>query len=117
MKDKNFFLELKSLWIQVLAVIWEYIFREGAYFNYRFKHVYSKFYLFFFILVDFGSDMLMYNILFTQMYEITEEGGILKTLNEIWCKLTKPLQPQVPQQENTNMKSLSYPFSREKIYL
>ncbi|XP_009473819.1 PREDICTED: anoctamin-2 [Nipponia nippon] len=52
-----------------------------------------------------------------KMYEITEEGGILKTLNEIWCKLTEPLQPQVPQQENTNMKSLSYPFSREKIYL
>uniref|UniRef100_A0A8C8APK4 Anoctamin n=1 Tax=Otus sunia TaxID=257818 RepID=A0A8C8APK4_9STRI len=52
-----------------------------------------------------------------EVYEITEEGGILKKLNEIWCKLTKPLQPQVPQQENTNMKSLSYPFSREKIYL
>ncbi|XP_009945468.1 PREDICTED: anoctamin-2-like, partial [Leptosomus discolor] len=51
------------------------------------------------------------------MYEITEEGGILKKLNEIWCKLTEPLQPQVPQQGNTNMKSLSYPFSREKIYL
>lgn len=61
--------------------------------------------------------MLMNNILFAQMYEITEEGGILKTLNEIWCKLTEPLQPQVPQQENTKMKSLSYPFSREKIYL
>ncbi|XP_069662902.1 anoctamin-2 isoform X3 [Haliaeetus albicilla] len=52
-----------------------------------------------------------------KMYEITEEGGILKKLNEIWCKVTEPLQPQVPQQENTNMKSLSYPFSREKIYL
>ncbi|XP_010145883.1 PREDICTED: anoctamin-2-like, partial [Eurypyga helias] len=52
-----------------------------------------------------------------KMYEITEEGGILKTLNELWCKLTEPLQPQVPQQKNTNMKSLSYPFSREKIYL
>ncbi|KFW86276.1 Anoctamin-2 [Manacus vitellinus] len=52
-----------------------------------------------------------------KMYEITEEGGILKTLNEIWCKLTEPLQPQVPQQENTKMKNLSYPFSREKIYL
>lgn len=51
------------------------------------------------------------------MYEITEEKGILKTLNEIWCKLTEPLQPQVPQQENTKMKTLSYPFSREKIYL
>ncbi|NWU83359.1 ANO2 protein, partial [Onychorhynchus coronatus] len=52
-----------------------------------------------------------------KMYEITAEGGILKTLNEIWCKLTEPLQPQVPQPENTKMKILSYPFSREKIYL
>ncbi|NWY42851.1 ANO2 protein, partial [Sylvia atricapilla] len=52
-----------------------------------------------------------------KMYEITEEKGILKTLNEIWCKFTEPLQPQVPQQENTKMKTLSYPFSREKIYL
>uniref|UniRef100_A0A8C3MUU6 Anoctamin n=1 Tax=Geospiza parvula TaxID=87175 RepID=A0A8C3MUU6_GEOPR len=51
-----------------------------------------------------------------KMYEITEERGILKTLNKIWCKLTGPLQPQVPQQENTKMKTLSYPFSREKIY-
>uniref|UniRef100_A0A8C0ZA33 Anoctamin n=1 Tax=Cyanistes caeruleus TaxID=156563 RepID=A0A8C0ZA33_CYACU len=52
-----------------------------------------------------------------KMYEITEEKGILKMLNEIWCKLTEPLQPQVPRQENTKMKTLSYPFSREKIYL
>uniref|UniRef100_A0A8C4JB22 Anoctamin n=1 Tax=Dromaius novaehollandiae TaxID=8790 RepID=A0A8C4JB22_DRONO len=59
---------------------------------------------------------LMYDILFTQMYEVKEEGGILKKLNEIWCKLTEPLQPQVPQKDNTKMKSLSYPFSREKIY-
>nr|XP_047902707.1 anoctamin-2 isoform X1 [Anser cygnoides] len=51
-----------------------------------------------------------------KMYAIKEEGGILKKLNEIWCKLTEPLQPQVPQ-ENTKMKSLSYPFSREKMYL
>uniref|UniRef100_A0A672URQ3 Anoctamin n=1 Tax=Strigops habroptila TaxID=2489341 RepID=A0A672URQ3_STRHB len=52
-----------------------------------------------------------------KMYEITEEGGILKKFNEIWCKLTEPLQPRVPRQENTNMKSLFYPFSREKLYL
>uniref|UniRef100_A0A8B9IRS7 Anoctamin n=1 Tax=Amazona collaria TaxID=241587 RepID=A0A8B9IRS7_9PSIT len=52
-----------------------------------------------------------------KMYEITEEGGILKKFNEIWYKLTEPLQPQVPQQENNNMKSLFYPFSREKLYL
>uniref|UniRef100_K7F4F7 Anoctamin n=1 Tax=Pelodiscus sinensis TaxID=13735 RepID=K7F4F7_PELSI len=32
-------------------------------------------------------------------------------------KVTEPLQPKVPQQNNTKMKSLSYPFSREKIYL
>uniref|UniRef100_A0A8B9NTZ8 Anoctamin n=1 Tax=Apteryx owenii TaxID=8824 RepID=A0A8B9NTZ8_APTOW len=51
-----------------------------------------------------------------KMYEIKEEGGILKKLNKIWCKLTEPLQPRVPQQDNTKMKSLSYPFSREKIY-
>ncbi|CAM5082002.1 unnamed protein product [Natator depressus] len=52
-----------------------------------------------------------------KMYEIKEEGGILKKLYEIWQKTTKPLQPKVPQQNNTKMKSLSYPFSREKIYL
>ncbi|NWI14206.1 ANO2 protein, partial [Crypturellus soui] len=51
-----------------------------------------------------------------KMYEIKEGGGILKKLNEIWCRLTQPLQPQVPQ-DNTKMKSLSYPFSREKMYL
>uniref|UniRef100_A0A8C2U0E4 Anoctamin n=1 Tax=Coturnix japonica TaxID=93934 RepID=A0A8C2U0E4_COTJA len=51
-----------------------------------------------------------------EMYKIKEEGGILKKLSEIWCKLSEPLQPQVPQ-EDTKMKSLSYPFSREKIYL
>uniref|UniRef100_A0A8C2U0G3 Anoctamin n=1 Tax=Coturnix japonica TaxID=93934 RepID=A0A8C2U0G3_COTJA len=51
-----------------------------------------------------------------KMYKIKEEGGILKKLSEIWCKLSEPLQPQVPQ-EDTKMKSLSYPFSREKIYL
>uniref|UniRef100_A0A8V0ZXX8 Anoctamin n=1 Tax=Gallus gallus TaxID=9031 RepID=A0A8V0ZXX8_CHICK len=50
-----------------------------------------------------------------KMYEIKEEGGIVKKLSEIWRKLSEPLQPQVPQ-EDTKMKSLSYPFSREKIY-
>lgn len=60
--------------------------------------------------------MLICDILFNQMYEIKEEGGIVKKLSEIWRKLSEPLQPQVPQ-EDTKMKSLSYPFSREKIYL
>uniref|UniRef100_A0A669Q572 Anoctamin dimerisation domain-containing protein n=1 Tax=Phasianus colchicus TaxID=9054 RepID=A0A669Q572_PHACC len=51
-----------------------------------------------------------------KMYEIKEEEGIVKKLSEIWCKLFEPLQPHVPQ-EDTKMKNLSYPFSREKIYL
>ncbi|XP_062991101.1 anoctamin-2 [Elgaria multicarinata webbii] len=50
-------------------------------------------------------------------YEIKEEGGIVKKLSDIWHKFTEPLQPKVPQQNTTRMKNLSYPFSREKIYL
>ncbi|XP_060110345.1 anoctamin-2 isoform X2 [Heteronotia binoei] len=50
-------------------------------------------------------------------YEIKEEGGIAKKLSEIWRKFTEPLQPKVPQLNTTKMKHLSYPFSREKIYL
>ncbi|XP_054856808.1 anoctamin-2 [Eublepharis macularius] len=50
-------------------------------------------------------------------YEIKEEGGIAKKLSEIWHRFTEPLQPKVPQQNTTKMKHLSYPFSREKIYL
>ncbi|XP_053112016.1 anoctamin-2 [Hemicordylus capensis] len=50
-------------------------------------------------------------------YEIKEERGIVNKLSEIWDKFTKPLQPNVPQQNTTRMKNLSYPFSREKIYL
>uniref|UniRef100_A0A670XWW7 Anoctamin dimerisation domain-containing protein n=1 Tax=Pseudonaja textilis TaxID=8673 RepID=A0A670XWW7_PSETE len=50
-------------------------------------------------------------------YEIKEEGGIVKKLSSIWQKCTEPLQPKVPEQTTTRMKNLSYPFSREKIYL
>ncbi|XP_015271501.1 PREDICTED: LOW QUALITY PROTEIN: anoctamin-2-like [Gekko japonicus] len=50
-------------------------------------------------------------------YEIKKEGGIAKKLSEIWRKFTEPLQPKVPQLNTTRMKHLSYPFSREKIYL
>ncbi|XP_019399761.1 PREDICTED: anoctamin-2 [Crocodylus porosus] len=52
-----------------------------------------------------------------KIYEIKEEAGCLEKLSGIWNKFTDPLQPKVPQQNATNMKSLSYPFSREKIYL
>ncbi|XP_067325042.1 anoctamin-2 isoform X2 [Anolis sagrei] len=50
-------------------------------------------------------------------YKIKEDGGILKKMSEIWHQFTKPLQPNVPRRNNTRMKNLSYPFSREKMYL
>ncbi|KAM6435930.1 anoctamin-2 isoform 1-T1 [Liasis olivaceus] len=50
-------------------------------------------------------------------YEIKEEGGIVKKLSSVWQKFTEPLQPKVPEQNATRMKNLSYPFSREKVYL
>ncbi|XP_053319548.1 anoctamin-2 [Spea bombifrons] len=53
-----------------------------------------------------------------KMYEVKQEHGILVKLYAIWNKCTKPLQPNVPQQsENTKMKHLSYPFSRDKMHL
>ncbi|KAM4677940.1 anoctamin-2 [Discoglossus pictus] len=53
-----------------------------------------------------------------KMYEVKQESGILVKLYAIWNKCTKPLQPNVPQlSENTRMKHLSYPFSREKMHL
>uniref|UniRef100_A0A8C5MK63 Anoctamin dimerisation domain-containing protein n=1 Tax=Leptobrachium leishanense TaxID=445787 RepID=A0A8C5MK63_9ANUR len=53
-----------------------------------------------------------------KMYEVKQEHGILVKLNAILNKCTKPLQPNVPQlRENTKMKHLSYPFSRDKMHL
>nr|XP_033809368.1 anoctamin-2 [Geotrypetes seraphini] len=53
-----------------------------------------------------------------KMYEVKQEGGLLGKLYTIWDKFTKPLQPKVPQlSENTKMKRLTYPFSREKMHL
>ncbi|XP_012863966.1 anoctamin-2, partial [Echinops telfairi] len=52
-----------------------------------------------------------------EMYEIKAEGTIAKKFNEILQKLSSPLQPRVPEHSNNRMKNLSYPFSREKIYL
>ncbi|XP_063164450.1 anoctamin-2 isoform X2 [Candoia aspera] len=52
-----------------------------------------------------------------ETYEIKEEGGIVKKLSSVWQKFTEPLQPKVPEQQTTRTKNLSYPFSREKIYL
>ncbi|XP_058511855.1 anoctamin-2 isoform X2 [Ochotona princeps] len=52
-----------------------------------------------------------------EMYEIKAGGSIAKTFNAILQKLSSPLQPRVPEHSNNHMKNLSYPFSREKMYL
>lgn len=52
-----------------------------------------------------------------QMYEIKSQGSIAKTFNKILHKLSAPLKPRVPEHSNSKMKNLSYPFSREKMYL
>ncbi|XP_043823751.1 anoctamin-2 [Dromiciops gliroides] len=52
-----------------------------------------------------------------KMYEIKSEGAIAKKFNDILQKMSYPLQPRVPEHSNNKMKNLSYPFSREKLYL
>ncbi|XP_032204926.1 anoctamin-2 [Mustela erminea] len=52
-----------------------------------------------------------------KMYEIKSEGSIAKKFNELLQKLSSPLKPRVPDHSNNKMKNLSYPFSREKMYL
>ncbi|XP_012372891.1 anoctamin-2 isoform X1 [Octodon degus] len=52
-----------------------------------------------------------------EMYEIKAGGSIAKKFNAVLQKLSSPLQPKVPEHSNNRMKNLSYPFSREKMYL
>ncbi|XP_057558082.1 anoctamin-2 isoform X5 [Hippopotamus amphibius kiboko] len=52
-----------------------------------------------------------------ETYAIKAEGSIAKTFNKILQKLSAPLKPRVPEHSNNRMKNLSYPFSREKMYL
>ncbi|XP_010843285.1 PREDICTED: anoctamin-2 [Bison bison bison] len=52
-----------------------------------------------------------------EMYEIKSQGSIAKTFSKILHKLSAPLKPRVPEHSNSRMKNLSYPFSREKMYL
>nr|XP_025851354.1 anoctamin-2-like [Vulpes vulpes] len=52
-----------------------------------------------------------------KMYEIKSEGSIAKKFNELLQKLSSPLKPRVPEHSSNKMKNLSYPFSREKMYL
>lgn len=51
------------------------------------------------------------------MYEIKAGGSIAKKFSAILQTLSSPLQPRVPEHSNNRMKNLSYPFSREKMYL
>nr|XP_023417941.1 anoctamin-2-like [Cavia porcellus] len=51
------------------------------------------------------------------MYEIKAGGSIAKKFNAVLQKLSSSLQPRVPDHSNNRMKNLSYPFSREKMYL
>nr|XP_020849976.1 anoctamin-2 [Phascolarctos cinereus] len=51
-----------------------------------------------------------------KMYEIKSKGTIAKKFNDVVQKMTSPLQPRVPEHSD-KMKNLSYPFSREKMYL
>ncbi|XP_028610273.1 anoctamin-2 isoform X1 [Grammomys surdaster] len=52
-----------------------------------------------------------------KMYEIKAGGSIAKKFSAILQTLSSPLQPRVPEHTNNRMKNLSYPFSREKMYL
>ncbi|XP_078530113.1 anoctamin-2 [Lissotriton helveticus] len=53
-----------------------------------------------------------------KLYELKQDGGIFVKLHAVWHKISKPLQPKVPQLiDNKKMKSLSYPFSRDKMHL
>ncbi|ERE66445.1 anoctamin-2 [Cricetulus griseus] len=52
-----------------------------------------------------------------KMYEIKAGGSIAKKFSAILQTLSSPLQPRVPEHSNNRMKNLSYPFSREKMYL
>ncbi|KAM7335511.1 hypothetical protein ACRRTK_005988 [Alexandromys fortis] len=51
------------------------------------------------------------------MYEIKAGGSIAKKFSAVLQTLSSPLQPRVPNHSNNRMKNLSYPFSREKMYL
>lgn len=51
------------------------------------------------------------------MYEIKAGGSLAKKFSAILQTLSSPLQPRVPDHSNNRMKNLSYPFSREKMYL
>ncbi|XP_072509807.1 anoctamin-2 isoform X2 [Notamacropus eugenii] len=52
-----------------------------------------------------------------KMYEIKSKNTITAKFNDIVQKLTLPLLPHIPEHSNNKMKNLSYPFSREKLYL
>ncbi|KAM4819820.1 anoctamin-2 [Thomomys bottae] len=50
-------------------------------------------------------------------YEIKAGGRLAKQFSAMVQRLSSPLQPRVPEHSHGRLKSLSYPFSREKMYL
>ncbi|XP_065121829.1 anoctamin-2b isoform X2 [Paramisgurnus dabryanus] len=52
-------------------------------------------------------------------YELREDKGLVATMNEVWRKINRPFQPNVPhqEQENSRTKFLSHCFSRDKLHL
>uniref|UniRef100_A0A672KVG8 Anoctamin n=1 Tax=Sinocyclocheilus grahami TaxID=75366 RepID=A0A672KVG8_SINGR len=50
-------------------------------------------------------------------YEVSHGSSIVEKVNMFMQKVTAPLQPNVGENRMENVKHLSYPFSREKMYV
>uniref|UniRef100_A0A8C1LTP6 Anoctamin n=1 Tax=Cyprinus carpio TaxID=7962 RepID=A0A8C1LTP6_CYPCA len=53
----------------------------------------------------------------TKIYKVSQGSSIVEKVNMFLQKVTAPLQPKVGENQTENEKHLSYPFSREKMYL
>ncbi|XP_066556676.1 anoctamin-1a isoform X2 [Amia ocellicauda] len=52
-----------------------------------------------------------------KVYEIKQGSNFVEKINSFITKVTEPLHPNVEENRITNVKHLSYPFSREKQHL
>uniref|UniRef100_A0A8C4QA12 Anoctamin n=1 Tax=Eptatretus burgeri TaxID=7764 RepID=A0A8C4QA12_EPTBU len=52
-----------------------------------------------------------------RVYEVDEERGVMRVLSELWKRVTKKLQPQIPTTGTDNKRHISLPFSRDKQQL
>ncbi|XP_048409619.1 anoctamin-2b isoform X1 [Stegostoma tigrinum] len=62
------------------------------------------------------AEFLKIKVQTKKAFEIQQEDGIAAKMNSIWEKFTKPLQPR-NEQSTQKSKHLSYPFTRDKMYL